>query len=172
MSRFVESPAFDGAENHWRPASREAVLSGKRQQQLTGGTLATPSSTPDSTADGVDWLRAWTTIQKHWRLSAAFAISVMITIVLVTVLTDPTYAPVARVEIDPPGDELFSMEDHGRIDAGADYLETQARNMQSDELLVSVIRQLQLDRVPAFTQRGFITRSIATVFRSMEKIPV
>lgn len=91
---------------------------------------------------------------------------------LVTVLMKPMYAPIARVEIDPPGDELFSMEDRGRADAGPDYLETQARNMQSDELLVSVMRQMQLDRIPEFTQKSFITQSIGVASTAIQKIPV
>ena len=172
MNRFVDSPDVDTAEHDWRSSSRGVALSGKHQPRLPGPTLATPSGVRDSTADGVDWLRAWRTIQKHWRLSATFAVSVMITVVLVTVLTKPMYAPVARVEIDPPGDELFSMEDRGRSAAATDYLETQARNMQSDDLLVSVIRQLQLDRAPEFAQRGFITKSIQAVFSAMERVPV
>ena len=172
MNRFSESPDFDTAENDWRSASRGPVLSGKRQARLSGSTIATPPGARDSSADSVDWLRAWRILEKHWRLSAVFAVSVMIAVVLTTVLTKPTYAPVARVEIDPPGDELFSLENRDRSDAGADYLETQARNMRSDELLVSVIRQLQLDRLSEFTQRSFVTRSIGAIFSGMEKVPV
>jgi len=96
----------------------------------------------------------------------------MLTVMLVTALTKPAYAPKARVEIDPPGAELFSLDDRGRSEEAANYLETQARNMQSDELLISVIRQMRLDRDPEFTQKGFVTRSIGAVFSTMEKIPL
>ena len=172
MNRFVESSGRDTAENDRRSVLQENALPRKDQPQLPRPMLTAPTSGRTSTADGVDWLRAWSTIQKYWQLSATFAISVMIAVVLATVITKPIYAPVVRVEIDPPGDELFSMEDRGRTVAGPDYLETQARNMQSDELLVSVMRQMHLDRLPEFTQKSLVTKSIGVVSTAMEKIPV
>ena len=169
MSRFAELLHKDAPENAWWAQSTGPVLPGKRPPRLSGTTVVTSSGPRDSTADSIDWLKAWGIVQKHWRVSAVFAVSVMTMVLLVTVFTKPVYAPSARVEIDPPGAELFSMDDRGRSEAGADYLETQARNMQSDQLLVSVIRQLQLDRNPEFTQRGLITRSIGAVFSAIEK---
>ena len=171
MTRFAEVPDMGAAEDDWRPASREAILLGRSQPRLPGPALTPPSGSPGPSSDKVDWLRALRILHKHWRLSATFAASVMSTVLIATVLTKPEYAPSARVEIDPPGAELFSLEDHGSTQAGADYIETQARNMQSDELLVSVIRQLHLDRISEFTQRGFITRSLGAAFSVMEKVP-
>lgn len=172
MSRYAEAPDMGAPEHEWRPASREPALSGWGQPRLSGFSLAPSSSPAGSSTEKVDWLRAWRVLHKHWRLSATFAASVMLTVGLVTAFTKPVYAPSARVEIDPPGAELFSLEDRGGSQAGADYIETQARNMQSDELLVSIIRQLQLDHVPEFTQKDLITRSLGTIFSLVEKVPV
>ena len=172
MSRFAEVPDMDGADHDWRSTSRESALSGRPQPRLPGLAVAPSSGPAGSSADKVDWLRALRILQKHWRLSATFAASVMATVLLLTVLTKPEYAPAARVEIDPPGAELFSLEDRGGSQAGADYIETEARNMQSDELLVSVIRQLHLDRIPEFAERDLFTKSLGTVFSAMEKVPI
>lgn len=174
MSRFSELSDAHTAENDGRPVPETArvISPGTRQLPIVGQAFPIPSSQVDTSAGRVDWVRAWRIAQKHWRVSAAFAGSVMITVVLVTALTKPVYAPSARVEIDPPGAELFNMEDRGRSEMGADYLETQARNMQSDELLVAVIRQLELDRVPEFVQRGPITQAVGIALSSIEKIPV
>jgi len=118
-----------------------------------------------------DYLRIWLALRKHWRLSAIFAASTMFTVLVVTLLTRPVYAPVARVEIDPPGTELFTMEGRNGSDNTAEYLETQARNMQSEELLVGVIRQLHLQDVPEITHRGFATRAISAVSEPLESLP-
>ncbi len=118
-----------------------------------------------------DWLRIWTALHKHWRPSAIFAASTMVTVLLVTLLTRPVYAPTARVEIDPPGTELFTMEGRAGSDNAAEYLETQSRNMQSDELLLGVVRQLKLQDAPELTRRGLPSRVVSAVASSFESVP-
>lgn len=93
------------------------------------------------------WLRAIYIVRKHWRLSALFVGVVMVTVVLVTFFLPPVYEPIARIEVDPPG-ETFSLEG-GNPASDADYLETQAQNLKSDRLAVDVIRRLHLDQNPA-----------------------
>src|SRR5205814_1118389 len=86
------------------------------------------------------------TIVKHWRLSAAFAAIVLATTAIVTFRMKPVFEPVARIESDPSG-ESFSL-DGGASSSDAQYLETQAQNLKSDRLAISVIRKLKLEANP------------------------
>lgn len=117
-----------------------------------------------------DWSRALGALRKHWRKSATFACSVIVFVLLLTFLTKPVFSPVAKVEIDPPGAELFSLEGRGGPESAPDYLETQARNMQSDQLLISVMRQLQLEQMPEFTRKGLVSRALSAVFSPIENV--
>ncbi len=126
---------------------------------------------PAAPRDETEWLRALGALRTHWRMSALFAGSVMVAVVLMTLLTKPVYAPEARVEIDPPGAELFTMEARGGAVNPAEYLETQARNMQSEELLVGLIRSFRLDQNPEFTSRSFLSRSLSAVLGSIQRLP-
>jgi polysaccharide biosynthesis transport protein len=170
MSRFAELLQEDH-QNACDPSLR-TVLPGEQPRYLPGPSPLPPPGRGEWATDKTDWLRAWAVLEKRWRLSTLFAVSVVTAVLLVTLLTKPVYAPKSRVEIDPPGAELFSLEGRGGSEGGADYLETQARNMQSDELLVSVMRQLQLDQVPEFKNKGFITRSIGAALSMIESVPV
>src|SRR5919108_382041 len=107
--------------SHTQPAAHGRVLS------------ATPN-----------WLQAVAILLKHWRLSAAFAAVVFMTVVAGTFLMKPVYEPTARLEIDPPGAELFSTENTASDTGSQEYLDTQAKNLESDELALSVIRALHL----------------------------
>jgi succinoglycan biosynthesis transport protein ExoP len=108
-----------------------------------------------------DWMHALKVLQKHWRLSASFALVVFVTVTTLTLLMKPVYEPVARIEIDPPGAETFSMESGGSGDE-SQYLETSAKNLQSDQLAIAVIRALRLQSNQAIsTGIAEIERKIA-----------
>ncbi len=125
-----------------------------------------PVSSPET-----EWLRAWEILRKHWRVAAIFAASVMAAVLLFTALTKPVYEPVARVEIDPLGSELFSLDGREGGESSPEYLETQARNMQSPELLVTVIRQLHLDQVPEFKNKSLVSRTLGAALSTVERTP-
>jgi len=108
--------------------------------------LRPPVSSIPSESD--DWDRALLAVRKHWRLAALFAAAVVITVIIVTFLMKPVYEPEAKIEIDPPGAEIFSLQGASLGSTDAAYLETQAQELQSDELAVSVIRHLHLGRNP------------------------
>jgi len=93
-----------------------------------------------------EWLDVLYTIRKHWRMSALFAAVLMVTMLIVTFSLKPIYEPVARIEVDPPG-EQFSL-DGGSSGSDAEYLETQAQNLKSDKLAIDVIHRLHLDQEP------------------------
>ncbi len=123
----------------------------ERQRPLQLDVNADPSPSPSFTAAAVenslsDWLRALAVLQKRWRLSAAFALAVFLTVVCVTYLTTPIYEATARIEIDPSG-EVFSLDGNSGSN-DAEYLETQAQVLQSDGVAIDVIRKLRLDQNP------------------------
>lgn len=104
------------------------------------------TSTPVENNGVSDWLNAAEVLRKHWRFSAIFALVVMVTVTTVTLLTTPTYEAKSRVEIDPPG-EVFSLDGNSAA-SDAEYLETEAQVLQTDNLAVDVIRTLHLDQNP------------------------
>ncbi len=137
-----------------------------------GAVRYAPPLLPPVQPPETEWLRAWEILRRQWRVAAIFAASVMATVVLITLLTKPVYAPVARVEIDPPGAELFSLDGRESSEGSPEYLETQARNMQSPELLVRVIRDLRLDEVPEFKNRSVASRLVNGSLSALERAPV
>jgi len=102
-------------------------------------------------AEGSEWMRAIEIIKKRWRWSLSFAFVVAACVAVVTLLMKPVYEPEARLQVDPPGSEVFSLQDRGDSSASVGYVETQALNLQSDGLALEVIRALHLDQNPAFT---------------------
>lgn len=107
-----------------------------------------PETVKPPNKSGAEWLRALRVVYKHWRLSALFAAVVILTVTIITFAMAPIYAPVARIEVDPPG-ETFSL-DGGISGDDSEYLETQAQNLKSDQLAVDVIRRLHLAQDAAF----------------------
>lgn len=100
-----------------------------------------------------DWMKAFAVLRKRWRLTACFAVIAVGTVALIVFWTRPEYEPSARLEIDPPGTEAFSMQALGSAPSETQYLETQAQNLQSDDLAIAVIRKLRLDKEPDFAAR-------------------
>jgi polysaccharide biosynthesis transport protein len=99
---------------------------------------------PAQRHEGVNWLNVIRPVQVHWRIAAAFFGLVMLATIAVTFLMKPVYEPVAKLQIDPPGSQMFSPDRNNG--ASPDYMETQASNLQSDALALMVIRQLHLDQ--------------------------
>src|SRR5437016_6794480 len=121
--------------------------------ELVSNKIALPLVSHPHSASGAlsatpNWLQALAIIRKHWRLSGAFAAVVLITVIAGTFLMKPVYEPTARLEIDPPGAELFSTENNSSESGNQEYLDTQAKNLESDELALSVIKALHLAAKP------------------------
>src|SRR5262249_40237269 len=69
-----------------------------------------------------DWERFSTTLKKHRKLAAQFAVATFVAVAIVTFLMRPVYEPVAQLEVDPPGAEVFSMQGNGAAPTDAEYL--------------------------------------------------
>jgi polysaccharide biosynthesis transport protein len=113
-----------------------------------------------------DWERISSTLRKHRKLAAGFALATFFAVAIVTFLMKPVYEPVAQLEIDPPGAEVFSMQGNGAAPTDSEYLQTQAQKLKSDELAVEVIRSLQLDRNPEIVSKRKIGK--ASVVASLQ----
>jgi succinoglycan biosynthesis transport protein ExoP len=111
--------------------------------------------------DAHNWGRALFVLRTHWRVSALFAAVVIITVALINFAMTPIYEPEARIEVDPPGSEAFSMQSGSSTTSESEYMETQAQIMGSDALALAVIRKMRLDTSPEFvgargtTQNGY-----------------
>ena len=95
-----------------------------------------------------DWMRVTATMKKRWKLGAGFALATFAVVAMVTLVTKPVYEPVAEIEVDPPGSEVFSLQGNGAPPPDSDYLQTQAQKLKSDQLALEVIRSLRLDQNP------------------------
>ena len=121
---------------------------GEQSAQISS-TIYAPA-TPAPRTSGIpqlNWDQAIRIQLKHWRLSTFFAFALVILVTIVSFRMRPIYEPSARLEIDPPGTDVFSLKD--LMNAGSndqDYVETQVQNLKSDELAIEVIRTLRLDQ--------------------------
>src|SRR5882762_10719981 len=98
-------------------------------------------------------------IGKHWRLSLTFAVLISGMVAVVTFLTKPVYEPVARIEIDPPGSEIFSLLRPGSDTNESAYVETQAQDLRSDGLAIDVIRRLNLSNTGLLVKHSLAQRA-------------
>lgn len=97
----------------------------------------------------LDWERVVRILQKNWRIAFVFAVSTLVVVTVASLRMKDIYEPVARLEIEPPGSEVFSLKDLLNSQGNdQEYLLTQVQILQSDELALSVIRTLRLDRNP------------------------
>jgi len=110
-----------------------------------------------------DWERISSTLKKHRKLAAGFALAAFFAVAIVTFLMKPVYEPVAQLEIDPPGAEVFSMQGNGAAPTDSEYLQTQAQKLKSNELAVEVIRSMQLDRNPEIVSKRKVRMASTTV---------
>jgi capsular exopolysaccharide synthesis family protein len=91
-------------------------------------------------------LRALTVISKQWRWSVLFAVAVVVVVTTVTLLMKPVYESEGRLEIDPPGSEVFSLNTTGVGLIDSEYIATEAQKLQTDDLALATIRALHLDK--------------------------
>jgi polysaccharide biosynthesis transport protein len=95
-----------------------------------------------------DWLRALKVISKQWRWSVLFAVAVVVVVTTVTLLMKPIYESEGRLQIDPPGSEVFSLNTTGVGLIDSEYIATEAQKLQTDDLALATIQALHLDKNP------------------------
>ena len=76
-----------------------------------------------------DASRLWSKLRKHWKFSALFAATVFMVVAVITIATKPSYEPIAQLEVDPQGTELFNSP-NATSEAGSDqYIGTATREI-------------------------------------------
>ncbi len=116
-------------------------------------TLAAVRFSTRPPTEETEWMRALHVIRNQWRWAAAFALTVVAGVTAAVFLMAPVYEPTARIEIDPPGAEAFSLQAPDSRSDWTGYAETQVKTMQSDQLAMAVIHQLDLQHNRDFTGR-------------------
>ncbi len=102
-----------------------------------------------------EWTRALDILRQQWKWAAGFSLTVVACVTAAVFLMKPVYQPTARIEVDPPGAEVFSLQNPDSRSDATGYSETQVKTIQSDQLALAVIRELGLDHNPEFAvQRG------------------
>jgi polysaccharide biosynthesis transport protein len=114
------------------------------------------------------WIRLLSILQKHQRLSVLFGVCLFMGVVIATLLTRPVYEPAVTLEIDPPGTQAFALERGQESSDDAEYLETQAKTLQSDELALAVIGKLGLDHNPEFVGKSRAAHNYAQAAHSQD----
>ena len=115
--------------------------------------LAPAGQTEQAATRESEFAKAFAVIRGRWRLIASFAVLVMAGAAITVFLIRPKYEPLARIEIDPPGSETFTMQTAGAPPSETLYLGTQSQNLQSDDLAIAVIRKLGLERNADFNSK-------------------
>lgn len=110
-----------------------------------------------------DWLRALNVLLQQWRWSALFAIVVVVVVTVATFAMKPVYESEGRLQIDPPGAEVFSLNATGVGLIDAEYISTETQKLQTDELALATIRTLHLDSNPEMIS-AVSNRSTSTNF--------
>jgi polysaccharide biosynthesis transport protein len=103
-------------------------------------TRPAPRRTP------TDWQRAVGVLSNQWRTVVIFAVIVVTVVTGATLAMRPVYEPEGKLQIDPPGSEVFSLDAAGAGLIDAEYISTEAQKLQTDDLALATIATLHLDR--------------------------
>jgi capsular exopolysaccharide synthesis family protein len=90
-------------------------------------------------------------LSNQWRTVVTFAVVVFAIVTAATVAMRPIYEPEGKLQIDPPGSEVFSLDAAGAGLIDAEYISTEAEKLQTDDLALATIAELHLDRNPEIT---------------------
>ena len=136
MSRFYEllhpsDTPLDPSRPFRLPAEGRQIV----PRLIPGSRAVAPGASDVAVFSGI--------LHRQWRVVAACTLGAAAVALFATLLMKPVYEPVARLDIDPPGNEQFSIAPQA-ISSDTEYLQTQVQNLQSDALALAVIRQLQL----------------------------
>src|SRR5712692_7870050 len=95
-----------------------------------------------------EWQYCLRVLQNRWRFAALFGAAIFTVIAIVTYTITPVYETTARLEIEPPGLETFSLTTDSSGTRDPFYTDTQAELLKGEALATVVLRKLRLDREP------------------------
>jgi polysaccharide biosynthesis transport protein len=110
--------------------------------------LAEPMLFPGRASRGSGDLRTFILVLlKHWKAAAIFAVATLAVVATATFLMTAIYEPEGRIQIDPPGEETFSLQSsNGTPDT--EYISTEAEKLETAELARGTIQALGLSHNP------------------------
>jgi polysaccharide biosynthesis transport protein len=92
-------------------------------------------------------------LRKHQWLIVTFLLTVVTVVTIASFKMKPVYEAAARVEIDKESQNMTPFQDsnaYGEFEDSENYLETQAKILQSETLALMTIKSLDLARYPEF----------------------
>src|SRR6202021_2416559 len=92
-------------------------------------------------------------LRKHQWLIVTFLLTVVTVVTIATFKMMPVYEAAARVEVDKESQSMLPFQQVGSYDEFMDmenYIETQAKILQSETLALQTIKSLDLGRYPEF----------------------
>lgn len=139
----IRKPSIPGSRSR---LLRQRPFSPQQTQEVAPITSLTVNR--DSTGE---WENLIGIFRKQKALLFLFVAGVLVATGVVTWLMTPLYEATAQIQVDPPGSDVFTLRENPNA-GGTDleYIGTQAKILQSDELAVDVIRRLHLDDNPNF----------------------
>jgi polysaccharide biosynthesis transport protein len=125
------------------------MVSGQRSHDLPyipGSDSRNERTPPIPRRAPTDWQRAVGVLSNQWRTVVIFAVIVVAGVTAATLAMRPVYEPEGKLQIDPPGSEVFSLDAAGAGLIDAEYISTEAQKLQTDDLALATIATLHLDR--------------------------
>ncbi len=131
------------------------ILTGSDPEQMqlspgAGKIVANPNYRYCIRNTNREWQYCLRVLQNRWRFAALFGAAIFSVIAIVTYSITPVYEATARLEIEPPGLETFSLTTDSSGTRDPFYTDTQAELLKGEALATVVIRKLRLDREPIF----------------------
>lgn len=133
-------------------SNEELVRSGRRELRRAEVLPAWSSLSVPPPSSSLTWEQVVRVLRKHRGFLLALAGGLTLATVIAAFLMRNIYQPVARVEIDPVGAGIKTLQEieNPRSQDDVDYLDTQVQILLGDGLAMRVIRLLRLDRNPEF----------------------
>jgi polysaccharide biosynthesis transport protein len=136
--------------------SNEELIRGRRELHRT--EVLPPWSALANAAPSslLTWEQVMRVLRKHRWFLLAIAGGLTLATVIIALSMRNVYQPVARLQIDPVGAGIKTLQEieNPRSQEDLDYLDTQVQVLQSDGLAMRVIRILRLDRSPEFVSKA------------------
>ena len=101
-------------------------------------------------------------LERRWLVICAYL--AVLTLAGVYLYTAPKiFRATVRLQIDPESETSMNLRDGVvRVGAGADYLQTQYKNLLSRSLLLTVVRKERLDADPRYSKDRDVVRALST----------
>jgi succinoglycan biosynthesis transport protein ExoP len=120
---------------------------------------------PSHEQRGGSWREVMNVIQKHWKVSAVFAVALELLLFVAVLMMHNVYQSDARLEISPPGANLVGLQGNspGPTQDENEYVDTQVEILRGAHMATEVINDLHLSQNPEFMHRNWMEQSIGWI---------